>query len=222
MCIRDRAGGLHALQDALDLLVAGRHEAVLVGGVDTYCDPHILNFLDENDRVLAEGVMNGFCPGEGAGFVLLCSEKARAAYNLKPVAKVHRPGLALEPGHRYSKEPYRGDGLADAVRGALEVGVPPIGTVLSSFNGEHFGTKEWGVAFLRNRDRFVDSPKTVYPADSFGDIGAAFAPVLMGLAARGMNKGYYKGPSLIWCSSERDQRGAVCVTSTTNNANRRR
>lgn len=206
-----RAGGVLALRAALELLTHGDHDYVLVGGVDSYLDLYLLGTLDQADRVLAAGVMDGFCPGEGAGFVLLCSERVSASH--APLAYLHAPGIAAEPGHRYSQEPYRGDGLASAVSEAVAGCQQPLQTVLCSLNGENFGVKEWGVAFLRNKAAFAEPFEIEHPADCCGDLGAAFAPVLIGLAAIGMRKEYMSSPCLVWCSSEHEQRGAVCVSS---------
>lgn len=207
-----RAGGLQALEAAVDALDQGRRECVLVGGVDSYLDLYLLGTLDMEGRVLAEGVMDGFCPGEGAGFLLLATPEGLAAHGLEPLAFVSPPGLAAEPGHRYSEEPYRGDGLGQAVALAFERGSgEPVRTVFGSLNGENFGAKEWGVAQLRNSAAFAEGFRFEHPADCFGDLGAAFAPVLTGLAALGMKRSYLPAPALVWCSSERELRGAACI-----------
>jgi 3-oxoacyl-[acyl-carrier-protein] synthase-1 len=51
------------------------------------------------------------------------------------------------------------------------------------------------------------------PAQNFGDIGAAFAPVLVGLAAIGIKKGYRKPPVLVYASSDYGDRAATFVLS---------
>lgn len=208
-----RAGGLAALQAALVILEQGEQEYVVVGGVDTYLDLYLLSTLDMEDRVLANGVMDGFCPGEGAGFLLLCLEQVKQKQNIEALAKIHPPGLADEEGHRYSDQPYKGDGLAETMNTAIaNASPPPIRAVLASLNGENFGAKEWGVAMMRNQSAFDESFKLEHPAEYFGDTGAAVGPILIGLAVIGMNKGHISDPALVWCSSEFEQRGAVCVT----------
>lgn len=209
-----RAGGMQALQAALQVLAPGEHEYVLVGGVDSYLDLYLLGTLDRDNRVLANGIMDGFAPGEGAGFLLLCSDKARDSLQAKPSVKIHSPGIADEPGHRYSEKTYTGDGLANAVTAALAaVNGTPVRTILSSINGENMGAKEWGVAYTRNASAIDPDFRFEHPADCFGDTGAAAMPILTGLAATGMKKGYLAGPALSYCSSEGPQRGAVCMST---------
>ncbi|GAG71637.1 unnamed protein product, partial [marine sediment metagenome] len=57
-----RAGGMLALQTALGKLSTSEHDFVLVGGVDSYLDLYLLAGLDAEDRVLANGIMDGFAP----------------------------------------------------------------------------------------------------------------------------------------------------------------
>lgn len=199
-----RASGLYALEAAMQTLESGSHKQVLVGGVDSFLDLHLLASLDYEDRVLAEGMMDAFAPGEAAAFILL-----KIADSSSEV-KIYPPGIADEAGHRYSQQPYKGDGLANAVGEAIS-GSPAtnVKSVFASFNGEHFNAKEWGVAAIRNEQHINDDFNIIHPADCYGDIGAATAPVLMALASIGMQQGYYQKPSLVWASSEIEQRAAV-------------
>lgn len=208
-----RAGGMQALKVAQRALASGEHDFILVGGVDSYLDLLMLATLDAQDRILASGVMDGFAPGEGAAFLLLCSDRVRESLPVQPRVKVHVPGLALEHGHRYSKDTYTGDGLAQAVTSALaELNKEPVASILSSMNGENLGAKEWGVAFMRNSSAFEPASRMEHPAECFGDTGAAAMPIMAGLVAMGMEQGYRRGPTLVCCSSEGPHRGAVCIS----------
>jgi 3-oxoacyl-[acyl-carrier-protein] synthase-1 len=208
-----RAAGFLALAEALALIEGGTAPRVLVGGVDSYLDLYLLATLDAEDRVLADGVMDGFAPGEGAAFLLL---GPRGGAGGRAIARVVAAASGVETGHRYSKEPYRGDGLAAAfqsvfaTRGAAE---EPVTSVLAGLNGEHFGAKEWGTAYLRSKEHFVDDIALAHPVDCFGDAGAALGPLLVGLSAIGIQKGYLREPCLAWCSSDRETRGAALLRS---------
>lgn len=208
-----RAAGLLALREALARMQSGEHASVIVGGVDTYLDLYLLGTLDMEGRILAKGVMDGFVPGEGAAFLLL-STANKAASNKKPISWIAGVATGLEMGHRYSGEPYRGDGLASTMQ-ELFAAIPSVKdnvqTVLASFNGENFWSKEWGVAYLRSKERFQENVRIEHPADCFGDPGAALGPLMLGLGAVGMQKGYLDGPCLVWCSSDRQERGAALI-----------
>lgn len=208
-----RAAGLMALKEGMERVASGQAAQVVVGGVDTYLDLYLLGTMDLEDRILADGVMDGFIPGEGAGFLLLVSEKAMSEEQ-KLLARLVGVATGVETGHRYSDATYRGEGLAGTVQQLFSVAPPssqPVRTVYAGFNGESFWAKEWGVAYLRSREKFDDTVRMEHPVDCFGDPGAALGPIMVGLAAIGMHKGHLTGPSLAWCSSDREQRAATLV-----------
>jgi 3-oxoacyl-[acyl-carrier-protein] synthase-1 len=208
-----RAGGLLAVDAAAATIRSGRATFALAGGVDTYRDLYVLGTLDMEKRVKSAAHLDGFIPGEGAAFVLLASAAAAARAELTALATVTPASTGVEPGHLYSEEPYRGDGLAAVVRQLAESGdvTPPIREVYSSMNGENHWAKEWGVSFIRNRALFDEEHGLHHPADSFGDTGAASGPLMVGLAALGISAGYRHQPALVYCSSDRGDRAALTV-----------
>lgn len=207
-----RASGIEIISQAWSVLASGSEPFVLVGGVDTYLDLYLLGTLDMHDRILADGVMDGFAPGEGAAFLLLASTQTVEKYSLKPLANLCQPGLANEPGHRYSQTPYKGEGLSQAMTDALaSLNGEKVQTVFSTMNGENFHAKEWGVANIRNQSSLAEKLQFEHPADCYGDPGAAAGPLMIGLAASGMKNGDIPPPCLVYCSSEHEKRGAVCL-----------
>lgn len=207
-----RASGIEVIVQAWSLLISQTEPFVLVGGVDTYLDLYLLGTLDMHDRVLADGVMDGFSPGEGAAFLLLASSQTVEKHGLKPLANLYQPALANEPGHRYSQSPYKGAGLSQAVTTALAtLNGQKVNVVFSSMNGENLHAKEWGVASIRNQASLTEKLQFEHPADCYGDPGAAAGPLMIGLAALGMKGGEIPGPCLVYCSSEHEKRGAVCL-----------
>jgi 3-oxoacyl-[acyl-carrier-protein] synthase-1 len=209
-----RAGGLLAIDAAAASIRSGRATFALAGGVDTYRDLYLLGTLDMEKRVKSSTHLDGFIPGEGAAFVLLASETAAARAKLTALASLSPASAGAEPGHLYSEETYRGDGLAAVVRHLAESGdvAPPVREVYSSMNGEHHWAKEWGVSYIRNRALFDEEHGMHHPADSFGDTGAASGPLMVGLASLGISAGYRSQPALVYCSSDRGDRAALTVS----------
>ncbi|PTL77943.1 beta-ketoacyl synthase N-terminal-like domain-containing protein [Vitiosangium sp. GDMCC 1.1324] len=213
-----RAGGLVAVERALELLASGRTTQVLVGGVDTYCDAHLLATLDSEDRLKVDGLSDGFVPGEGAAFLLLGTGGEAKRQKRTPLARITSAGTGSEPGHRYSRKPYLGEGLAQAFRVLFERAPPQpprIRCVYSGLNGESFWTKEWGVAYIRHSQHFEADYRTEHPAEFTGDPGAALGPMMLALASIGISKGYRQGPCLVWCSSDLEERAAVMLRAAT-------
>lgn len=201
-----RAGVLYAIDHALKYMDASGASTVLIGGVDTYWDHSLMGLLDTQNRVLAADVADGFAPGEGAGFLLLSRERPQTAEGTRTV-QLSSPGLAQEHGHMYSDQPYRGDGLSSALQQAT-VNRPPnsIHTVYSSMNGESFWAKEMGVAMMRNAAVLSADTKVEHPADCFGDIGAAFPAVALGILTKASPGSY-----LVYGSSDGPSRSAICA-----------
>ncbi|MEM9101694.1 MAG: hypothetical protein AAGB12_05170 [Pseudomonadota bacterium] len=207
-----RAAGLEAIDIAFRYFEATGEDYAIVGGVDTAADLHYLSNLSVEGRLLAEDVKDGFNPGEAACFMLVTSEKGyqqRQSDAIKHHA-IYPPGIAYEPGHYYSDEPYLGEGLAKAFAQALkrsEIG--DLQAVHTSMNGENYFAKELGVAMTRNQAAFADNVVITHPAEAFGDIGAAFAPVLISMVTSPRNT--TTEASLIYCSSDGPTRAAMVV-----------
>ncbi len=212
---RGRAGGLAAIGQASELIRMGRAKFTLAGGADTYRDLHILGTLDVEKRVKSAANLDGFIPGEGAAFLLLADRGAASEAGLAPWGAVSIVTQSVEPGHLNSEEPYRGDGLAQAVQQLAQSGslASPIKEVYSSMNGENHWAKEWGVARLRSKARFSAEHGMHHPADCYGDTGAACGPLMAGLAALGVRGGYRGSPCLVYGSSDAGPRAAIVVSA---------
>jgi len=204
-----RASVLVALEAALETIGNDPSRPILVGGVDTFLDLRLLNTLDVEGRVLGPEVMDGFVPGEGAAFLLLKSsaKPQSAGILVQGAASTH------DPGHRYGKEPARGEGLAQALqllRSRLS-SPPQIATTFAGVNGESFDAKLWGVARLRHRDIFTPDMTLEHPASCFGDTGAATGAILTALAVFAVEAGHRQGPALVWAASDLGERGCALV-----------
>jgi 3-oxoacyl-[acyl-carrier-protein] synthase-1 len=209
-----RAGGFLALSEAIERLSSLADGYVVVGGVDSPLDDGLIDALIDEGRLRAEGVLDGFIPGEGAAFLLLAPEgTCQRRLDREPLARIDGAALGREKGHRYSAEDYLGEGLDEALRGlfAASPSASPIRTVYAGLNGESFHAKEWGIAALRHRARFAEGLRIEHPADCLGDPGAAMAPLLLALAALGIQGGYRQAPCLVWSSSDLEPRGAALL-----------
>jgi 3-oxoacyl-[acyl-carrier-protein] synthase I len=183
--VQGRAAGLLALDEACQRLTQGQASFIVAGGVDCNVDLYILGTLDMQHRVRTDFNPDGFAPGEGAAFVLLTTTEVAKQRGLDILAKVAATAAAKEEGHIYSEQPYIGEGLAAAFEKLFASAKPPapIECVYVSFNGEHYWAKEFGVAMIRNRERFADAHRTEHPAECFGDPGAAYGAAMLALAA---------------------------------------
>jgi 3-oxoacyl-[acyl-carrier-protein] synthase-1 len=200
------AGGIAAMEAAGRLLDEDRAEAVLVGGAESYLDADTLEWLDEQERLHSESNIYGFCPGEGAAFLLLAKRGQDAS------VEIGSTGLGLEANLIGSENICLGEGLSAAF---AALGDGPADRIICDMNGERYRGNEYGFAVLRSRSLFRDAADFEAPADCWGDLGAASGPLFTCLAIEAETRWYAKGArTLIWASSEGGQRGAALLKRT--------
>ena len=207
-----RASGMEAIDFAFQYLYSPQYPYVLVGGSDSHEDSSRLMPLDKDNRLLTLGASDAFAPGEAASFLLLTPHLELAQQRNGQVIALCAPGITDEPGHLFSEEPNRGDGLDKAFKKAL-INQPEksIHSIYSSMNGEQHWAKEFGVAQIRNRKFFQDPVKIQHPADCYGDLGSATATTLIALAAEHLLKSSKAQAHLVYSSSDTAKRGAIVV-----------
>jgi 3-oxoacyl-[acyl-carrier-protein] synthase-1 len=208
-----RAAALMAIEAGMKALEYENAPAVIVGGVDSFLDLKLLAELDAEGRILGPRVMDGFIPGEGAAFLVLKPQGAAGAG--PPVLALGASSLP-DPGHRYGKEPAKGEGLSkalEALRAGLSPPPPPVNTTFAGFNGENFDAKMWGVARLRHTDFFTPTMSMQHPASSIGDTGAACGAIMSSLAATALARGDRTGPALVWAASDFEMRACALIST---------
>lgn len=211
VCHSGRAAGMECIEFAFKYL-CDKYDRILVGGSDSHSDYARLTPLDDMGRLLTIGSADSFAPGEAASFLLLTRHPELAQVRNGHIIKLHQPGIAEEPGHLFSKETYRGEGLDHAFKKAIALHTENrIHSIYSSMNGENHWAKEYGVAYLRNKAAFADPVRVEHPADCYGDLGAATATTLIALAVEHLHshKNVYK--HLVYSSSDTAMRAALIV-----------
>ena len=88
--------------------------------------------------------------------------------------------------------------------------------MLAGLNGESSSANAWGVAFVRNREYFIQPPGSAplrieHPAEYVGDCGAALAPLMLAAATRFMQAGVAAGPTLVWACADAGRCGALLL-----------
>ncbi|HWR98352.1 MAG TPA: beta-ketoacyl-[acyl-carrier-protein] synthase family protein [Candidatus Methanoperedens sp.] len=124
------AAGNYALAVARDLILEGEADAMVVGGVDPYSRVAHTGF----NRLLAvspdrcrpfDAQRRGIIPGEGAGILVLESERGARDRGVAILAFLLGCGLTCDAGHMTNPDP-TGAGLARAISLALaESGLAP-------------------------------------------------------------------------------------------------
>jgi 3-oxoacyl-[acyl-carrier-protein] synthase-1 len=215
------AGAFVGLRSALFILQEQPHRICVVAGADSYIEPDLLEWLERTDQLHSAGERNnawGFIPGEGAGALLLAVPEALNRLELVPAGRVRSIGVGRETELIGTGTVCLGHGLTEAVRdalGALRAG-ERVTDVYCDMNGEPYRADEYAFLVSRTREHFVAASEFVSPADCWGDVGAASAPLLIALACIAGTKDYAKGnPALVWASSVTGERGAALLDSST-------
>jgi 3-oxoacyl-[acyl-carrier-protein] synthase I len=177
-----RAGFLQALQAAVLSIASQRTEAAVVVGMDSYCDRESLRQLAADGRVLSARNPDGLIPGEGAGALLIATATAARRAGLVPLATVEAVALARDTTAFELRQGGLAYGLTQMLR-QLGRGAQRVDAVLSCQPGEGKWARELSVAHLRNAAFMPEPQRRFLVANSLGDLGAAAAPVQVGMLA---------------------------------------
>ena len=211
------AAGCLAMAAAQAGCERGAFDACVVAGADSYLSPETLEWVEACDQLHGGGPLNnawGFVPGEAAGALLVATPEAAQRCGIAPLGEVLAAGVGMESKRIKSDDVCVGEGLTQSFRTVLLALAPgeQVHNVYCDLNGEPYRADEFGFAALRTGEHFRAASDFVAPADCWGDVGAAGAPLHVALAVVACLKRYAKGPlSMVWASSETGERGAVLV-----------
>jgi 3-oxoacyl-[acyl-carrier-protein] synthase-1 len=193
-----RAGTSAAIAAACEAIRSGRVEHAVVGGCESKIDPRRLDAALAGGRLKCEDYPVGFMPGEAAALAVLSAaapDGASEAWVAEPVATQEAQSYA-------AGGPAVGTALAEALTRALADVPPADGSVTVDLNGEAYRATDWAFALVRARVSVpIERLRPSLPAMWFGDVGAAYPVLAMGLAARAFARGYARGPLAVVCTS---------------------
>ena len=211
------ASGLVSLDASLRGQPAHEADFYLLGGVDSYIAPETLSWLEEQGRLLCSGNPQGFVPGEAAGFVLMASPKTAARFNLPQLARVLSTAATMEAREPDGQVQRMGQGLTHVLNSvlALHTEVHPVHHVFCDLNSESHRAEEYGLAAVRIGRRLAAPDEYCSPAITWGDVGAASAPLLLVLATHFATRGHLIQPyALVWTASDSGERAAALLQFT--------
>ena len=195
------AGGLLALESAVNELRSRQAPVCLVGAADSWLDPERLEAIDFAGRLHSVNYSWGFTPGEGAGFCLVATGAMARRLNVQPLAEVLAVATAQETKLIGTQTVCLGEGLTAAFQRVLD----PRHRVAHSycdFNGETYRADEYGFTICRTSECFEDAGSFTAADECWGDVGAASGVLALTLPLAAWSRGYSKGPvNLAWSSS---------------------
>jgi 3-oxoacyl-[acyl-carrier-protein] synthase-1 len=200
--------GFETLRIARQLLSDGARSCIACG-VDSMLNGSTLAWLDQHYRLKTSLNRDGVIPGEAASAVLLESQPAP-----QTMTEIAGLGFGVEKAHVWSDEPLLGQGLADAMREALNesrLGLHEIEWRVSDVTGELYGFKELTLAGARVM-RVVRKDQPLWHwSDTIGDSGAAAGIAQLVAVDEAFRKHYAPGLRAICSSSANGGARAAAV-----------
>jgi 3-oxoacyl-[acyl-carrier-protein] synthase-1 len=212
--------GLASLKSAIAALQAGACELACLAGVDVRTDEATLDALQQQGLLLTDECPWGFIAGEGAGAVLLATDKARSAWKLPWLATLR--AFATDTDIAKAKGlPCTGEALSRVCHEVLAA-LPTdsvAGEVYADLNGERGRTTEWGYTLARMGTRCRDAVAVCMPALLWGDVGHATGALLVQLAACQLHHGHARGThALVWTAGRDGARSALLLQRSESHA----
>jgi len=205
------ASGMKALSDAKRRIKHNPQTIELIWGIDSLLDIQTLGYLERSERLKSPSSPRGVTPGEASVCLVLQAEEMVISTASKMYCAIEGISTAIESAPVSSEAPCVGEGLTIAIYEALEMAKwhkDNVDQVYCDSNGEVYRAHEWMLALCRT----LSDPVVTHPADCIGDVGAAFSPLLIGMAAIALDRGYAKSDKiLVFCSSDFGARGSACI-----------
>lgn len=207
------AAGVVALERALAGLHARQFDCCVVGGVDSWIDPDLLEPLDRAGHIASASNRWGFPPGEAAAMMAVCTAAFARQNGLTPLAKIVAVATGVEENRIHTETICVGRGLADVLNSTAAAALEPVDQQYCDIDGQRYREHEFSYAALQLApERFVDTIAYQAPADRWGHVGAASIPMLamLPIVAHLRRRPCYRWP-MIWSGSNSGLRGAVLL-----------
>lgn len=202
------AGAVLGLGAIGSLINSDERSLGVVLGVDCLSNFANVEYFERHGRLRDSRTIRGLYLGEAAACAVIRSHRS----GRRPLALIRGLAAATEP-HNLNDDavPRLAQGLTRALDDAVRMagwGEYPSTDVYIDLNGEPVRTHEWMLASTR----VLTVSETVHPADCIGDVGAAAAPLLLGMAATALHRKYARTTRAVVCtSSDSGARGVVCL-----------
>lgn len=216
------AGFAQALKAATDALAERRCGNCLVVAVDSLCGPDVLPEFSVQRRLKTSDTPTGFIPGEG-GVALWLTERSASVSPSGPEPRITLRAVMLgEDNARFRGAALPPDGrtLAACVTSALRTagGDGSRLVLVGDHNGEEYRAREWGMMLMHLHSERLGQETQVswFPAEGFGDTGAASGALGLCVAVRSLQRRYSPSPMPVVLSiSDEGTRAAMVVSVAT-------
>ena len=193
---RGRVSVAAALSVARSLIGKAAASRVLIAAADSLLSGPTLSAYERADRLLTSRNSNGFLPGEGGAALLVGADTGSRPQELL----VCGVGFASEAATLEAAQPLRGEGLALAIRAALQdagCGLQEVDLRVTDNSGEQYYFKEAALAMLRLLRVRKEEFDIWHPAECIGEAGAVAGLAVLIVAEAACRKAYAPGPGIL-------------------------
>lgn len=214
---RGHAGGVDGLRLAMEGIVRGSFDRVVVLAADSFLEPTSLDWLSQRHRLKTPDHPTGLIPGEAGACFVVESERAALHRQGRAEAALESAIVLEERGFDENSGQRLGPALGRAVEGALRgssARLPFEGDVLCDLNGNEHRANDFGAMLARLGPGVIGGGARVRaPCAELGDTGAASGAVAVCLAVRSLTRRYAREPTVLITSRNDDGNvGAACLS----------
>jgi 3-oxoacyl-[acyl-carrier-protein] synthase-1 len=206
-----RGGWFRACAKAIALLDAGA-PLVLLGAVDSDCDPDSLSRLSKRRALLGDDNSQGRIPGEAAVFVMLARSEVPRQIKAQPWAWIGGVVEGAEPHHLLQPKSSLAEGLTRVF--AELRGAHPNWRADAVYSSQpttnHWG-REFKLASLRHAELMPEPMRYASLHDELGDCGAASPALQLAFAGLRFGRGDPLKRVLIYGESDDGSLGACLI-----------
>ncbi len=219
-----------AMRDAAAALLAHKIDAAVVGGIDSYYDPEVIETLLEQGRLFDGKNADSLIPGEGAAFLVITRAAVAKRARLPLLGRVEAAATGSEPAGMLTESPCNGSGLSETlslITARLKTDRRALDWLVGDLTNESYRSHELQMALARalapgGLDDAGQSFHTVardplrmdFLPLRFGDLGAATMATAAVIASEAFLRGDPRAENcLLIGSSAHQSRGAVLMST---------
>ncbi|PRQ07449.1 hypothetical protein [Enhygromyxa salina] len=206
-----RGGWFDACARAIALLHGGER-MVMLGAVDSDCDPASLLRLSKRGALLGDDNPQGRIPGEAAVFVLLARSEIPRQIKARPSAWIGAVQRGRESNHLLQPKSSLAHGLTRVFEQLRET--HPNWRADAVYSGQpttNYWGREFKLASLRHAELMPEPMRYASLHDELGDCGAVSAPLQLAFASLRFSRGDERQRVLIYAESDDGSLGACLV-----------
>jgi 3-oxoacyl-[acyl-carrier-protein] synthase-1 len=211
------AGVLIAAQKAAEIINKRVVKRVIILAVDSLVGKADLEYFAQSNRLKTLKSPIGLIPGEAGAAILLEDATSARKRNAPILGYIDAINTGIEKNNLESEQKNFGDGLSDVLNRTL-AGRDRISCIYGDLNGEDWRAHEYGSALVKLTGKYnIENISSHFPAECFGDTGAASGALSICAAIQSFNRNYASSDEIVvFSSSDTGEVASALLLKATN------